>query len=347
VLSNEIVGEGDRRCKMPPYARPEALLDWPGTTEAYRREAAVRKVIIEVRQNEYARRDINPHVPWTPAEIAQDAKECQAAGASIAHFHARGANGVPDHSYEVYRDTVAALRKSCDMLIHPTLGAYAASGDAAARLSHIVRLVEDGLKPDLVPLDVASSNADMVDPATNRFVTDDVVYVNSTRTLHYFAERLREAGIKPYAQAWNIPSLRQIIAFARSGVLAQPLFLALTMTEGGALSSHPGSSAGLQAYLPFLPEGMTFQWSTTLFGGNLLPLVGMIVERGGHISIGIGDYPYTEIGTPTNAQLVARVAQIIRDSGNEVASPADVRAMIGLGVGKTSSGASAPGRRSA
>ena len=31
------------------------------------------KVIIEVRCNEYTLRDRNPHVPWSPDEIAADA----------------------------------------------------------------------------------------------------------------------------------------------------------------------------------------------------------------------------------------------------------------------------------
>ena len=49
------------------------------------------KVIIEVRGNEYTMRDRNPHVPWSPEEIAADAAACCDAGASIVHFHARDA----------------------------------------------------------------------------------------------------------------------------------------------------------------------------------------------------------------------------------------------------------------
>ena len=48
-----------------------------------------RKVIIELRCNEYAMRDANPHVPWTPEEIARDAAEAREAGAAILHYHAR------------------------------------------------------------------------------------------------------------------------------------------------------------------------------------------------------------------------------------------------------------------
>ena len=44
-----------------------------------------KKMIIEARINEYAMRDDNPHVPWTPDEIAETAARCREAGASIVH----------------------------------------------------------------------------------------------------------------------------------------------------------------------------------------------------------------------------------------------------------------------
>ncbi|MGH7964541.1 MAG: 3-keto-5-aminohexanoate cleavage protein, partial [Candidatus Binatia bacterium] len=38
------------------------------------------KVIIEVRINEYTMRDHNPHVPYSPQEIATQALECWREG---------------------------------------------------------------------------------------------------------------------------------------------------------------------------------------------------------------------------------------------------------------------------
>ena len=53
----------------------------------------MQKLIIEVRMNEGARKDANPHVPYTPGEIVADALACAEAGAAIVHFHARRADG--------------------------------------------------------------------------------------------------------------------------------------------------------------------------------------------------------------------------------------------------------------
>ena len=71
----------------------------------------MKKLIIEARVNEYAPRTHNRNVPWSTAEIVADSAACRQAGASVMHFHARLSDGAPDHRYETYRDTVAAVLK--------------------------------------------------------------------------------------------------------------------------------------------------------------------------------------------------------------------------------------------
>jgi uncharacterized protein (DUF849 family) len=71
-------------------------------------------------------------------------------------------------------------------------------------------------------------------------------------------------------------------------------------------------------------------WSVGVFGGNLLRLVTPIAEMGGHLSIGLGDYPYLELGSPTNADVVAEVVRMCRAVGREPATPDDVRAALSL-----------------
>lgn len=289
----------------------------------------MRKMIIEARINEYARRDMNPHVPWTPAEIAADAKTCVDAGASIIHFHARRPDGSASHDYETYRAIVEAIRETVDVLVHPTLGVDAASSDAPTRLDHIERLVRDGLAPDLAPLDMGSSNVDMIDTTTGRFLSEESIYLNTTRTLRHFAERLSALGVAPYPQIWNIPHLRQLQAFIDQGLVTSPLFVALGLSGGGALATHPGTLAGLRAYLDFLPTGIDFNWSTALFGSDLLPLVPEVAAKGGHISIGIGDHHYAELGAPSNAALIAETVRRVRAEGVEIATVAEAAAMLG------------------
>jgi len=44
--------------------------------------AAMNKLIIEVRVNEYAMRDESPYVPWTPAELGSTCRDIENAGIS-------------------------------------------------------------------------------------------------------------------------------------------------------------------------------------------------------------------------------------------------------------------------
>jgi 3-keto-5-aminohexanoate cleavage enzyme len=87
---------------------------------------------------------------------------------------------------------------------------------------------------------------------------------------------------------------------------------------------------GLQAHLDFLPKDKDVEWTVVNFGGNLFALAGAIIQLGGHISIGLGDYTYNEIGMPTNAELVSRIAQMARDLGREVATPEEAKAILGM-----------------
>ncbi len=51
---------------------------------------------------------------------------------------------------------------------------------------------------------------------------------------------------------------------------------------------------------------------------------------GGHVAVGLGDYAYTELGAPTNADVVREVARLARAMGREVATPDDTREMLGM-----------------
>lgn len=289
------------------------------------------KLIIEARVNEYAPRTRNRHVPWSPAEIVADAVACRNAGAAQVHFHAREADGSPDHRYESYRDTVAAIRARSDILIHPTLGYVTLNAPAPERLANVARMVEEGVAPDIVPMDMGSTNVSVLDEQ-GRYIPEleERVYNNSTATLHYFADRIRHYGLKPYLQIWNISFMREMERFFRLGWLDAPVYCEFVCTDNHCIGGHPGTPRGLQALIDFVPADVPVHWTVCNYGGNLLPLVAQAIAQGGHISIGLGDYHYNEIGEPRNAELVERVVRIAREFGREVATPQEARQMLGM-----------------
>lgn len=288
----------------------------------------MKKLIIEVRANEYAMRDANPNVPWTADELGRDAVAVREAGASIYHFHARRDDGGPAHATADYAAAIEAIRAGSDILVYPTLGQITVR-DPEKRARHIVELAQDPrLRPDFCPIDTGSTNIDVFDREAGRFATGDRTYVNTTETLLSFARTFRECGVRPVAVIWAVPFLRMTGAMLDMGALDTPAYVLLLHSEGG-LGGHPATPAGLRAYLDVLPRH-PLEWSVFCEGGNLFELAAMAVRGGGHVAIGIGDYPYPELGAPTNAELVREVVRLAKLMGREIATPEETREMLGM-----------------
>lgn len=288
----------------------------------------MKKLIIEVRMNEAAGRQANPNVPWSPDEIVADALACAEAGAAIVHFHARTADGSESSAVDDYRRIVSGIRAKSDVLIHPTLGQFFGGAGPDQRMAHIEALAEEGLAPDMAPLDTGSNNIDMFDWQAGEFLGEGQVYVNTGANLRYMAGRLREWGVSPQLCSWSIPNLRLAGALLAAGLVPAPAFVTLVLSGERGLMGHPATEAGLRAYLDSMP-GQPMEWSALCGGQEIFGLLPMIAREGGHVSAGLGDAPYASLGQPTNADVVRAIAKAAREAGREIATPEEARAMLG------------------
>lgn len=290
----------------------------------------MKKLIIEVRVNEYAMRDGNPNIPWTPKELGRDARAIRDAGASVMHFHARNEDGSPAHRPEDYAACIREIRGNSDLIVHPTLGQITVGGQDE-RIRHIVELAKDpALKPEIAAIDTGSANIDIFDDITRSFKTTGKVYVNSHDTLMLFCRRFAELGVRPVISAWNGPFLRTGAALMAMGLIPEPAYALLVHCEGGLLGGHPATTDGLRSFLTHLPKDRRLEWTACCKHGNLFPIAMQAIAEGGHVSIGIGDYDYPELGRPTNAELVREIVRMARLVGRDVATPSEARAMLGL-----------------
>lgn len=288
------------------------------------------KLIISVTANEGAMREHNRHVPWTPEEIAADAVRCRDEGASLVHYHGRTREGAVDNSAQTYARTIAAIKASCDILQFPSL-ANVQGATAAERLANLLPGAHDpATRPDLVAVEPGCSNMDLFDPVGKKLMSQGRTFINSFETVDYMLAQLREFGIAPCLSSFNISWTRAVTALLEMRAVPEPLLLFLVMGGPAFIAAHPATSAGLKAHLDFLPPAHTVHWVTVCHGANALEVATEAIERGGHVGIGLGDHPYTELGEPTNADLVATVRALARDRGREIASPADVRELLKL-----------------
>lgn len=300
---------------------------------------ASNALLIEVRVNEWARREpspqvplpYSPRVPYSPEEIARDAAECVEAGASLVHYHTRGPNGEKSMAAAPYRKTVRLIKQT-GALVMPTLGMDTLP--PAERMNNLFDMKAAGDDmPELVPIDVISCNMDLYNRRTRTYTDFSAggndLYQNSPATWTALATKTLELGLKPVPILWDIGSIRNTEALIEMGLLPAPLFCEVALTEGGLLCGHPGNMKGLEAHLAFLPSDK-WLWTVLVWGASLLEIAEAVIRQGGHISIGLGDYGYPEIGKPSNAELVKRVADIARAVGREVATPAQARAMLAV-----------------
>lgn len=289
------------------------------------------RIIIEARINEYALRAGNPHIPYSVDEIVRTAVAVRKAGAAILHYHGRGTDGSPDTSAETNAAIIRRVRAETDLLVLPTLGFIANDIAAERRIDTVATLAQDpATRPDIAPIDTGSANLEEWDAVAASFGQADRLYVNTTASLIHYARTLRAAGVKPKMVSWSVGFTRRAMAMMDAGLIAEPGYLLFHLTGGRFLTGHPPTVEGLMAHLAFLPKDRRVQWTVNCLGGNLLPLVPAIAQLGGHVAIGIGDYPYPELDLPDNARLVTEAARLAGLAGRVPATPAEAGRILGI-----------------
>lgn len=256
-------------------------------------------------------RDIAPHIPYTPEEIAQSCLECYRAGAAIVHIHVRDpqtGQGVQD--LELYRQVVEPLREKTDLVLCLTT-----SGIAGRNLGYEQRLIPLELRPELASFDAGSINL------------GGGVFSNPPDFLDAAAEKMRETGVKPEIEVFDAGMMVTALRLRDQGKLLEPLHFQFVLgTPWGA----PATPSSLLHLLSFLPPNAT--WSVIGIGKGHLPMSMMALIMDGHIRVGMEDnidYRPKELAK-SNAQFVERIVRLAQEYGREVATPDDARKILGL-----------------
>jgi uncharacterized protein (DUF849 family) len=260
------------------------------------------------------RRATVPHVPVTEAQIVADAVACVVAGATILHLHAREDDEAPAWRRERYAGFVAAIRARCPGVVVcvSTSGREVADIDRRADVLEL----EGDARPDMASLTLGSLN----------FRT--AASVNAPDTIVALATRMRERGIRPELEVFDLGMAALAADLLARGILEPPLYVNLLL---GGPNTAPATAAALTALVATLPHGST--WAAAGLGGFQLPMNGMAVFMGGHVRTGLEDNPTLDAARAvpaTNAALVARVAELAALAGRSLATVAQTRATLGL-----------------
>lgn len=245
---------------------------------------------------------MTPHVPVTPAEIANDIIACREAGAAVAHIHARDEQQAPTTAMKYFAETVRLLDAAgCPIIKQISTGARGGkSGEARAEA-----LV---LQPHSASLATGSSNF----PAS--------VNANEPGLVEYMAKIMLDKNIKPEIEVFDTAMIHNAVHLQKAGLLKGPLLFNLVLGVKGSL---PATAKNLFFLVDSLPADAV--WSVSIIGTQHVNLSTIAIALGGHVRVGIEDNIYYTKGVlATNVSLVARMANIANSVGRELAQPDDV-----------------------
>jgi 3-keto-5-aminohexanoate cleavage enzyme len=266
-----------------------------------------------------ATREQCPAIPYTPREIAEEAKRSADAGAAIVHIHARRPEGGPDWSVETFREILTEVRARTDVIVNFSTGAVGIP--AEDRIAHIREL-----KPDIGALNMGSMNYAIYSSKKKAFYHDHV-FANPFRDIQFFLEAMNEAGVRPELECFDTGHIANTGPLIDMGVLRPPYQFSLIM---GVLGGIPGTTRHLQNQVDTLPAGSL--WQVIGIGLNQWALAASGLAMGGNVRVGLEDNFYVEEGrmAASNGELVEKAARLAADVGRTVASVDEARTILCL-----------------
>lgn len=256
-------------------------------------------------------KELNPNIPLTPEEIAEDAYQCWKAGAAVVHLHMRDDNGLGTMDKEKFKKTIDLIkeRTDCDVVINCTT-----SGDSKAtyeeRMAHLPYV-----KPEIASFDAGSFNW-----------MPFGIFDNSPQFLNQLGPRMMELNIKPEFEIFDSGFMNIVKYYGKKGMVQGPFHYQFVL---GVLGGMEATVKNLVYLKDMLPEGAT--WSAFGLGKEHLSIMYATLALGGHIRVGLEDNVYYSKGKlATNVELVERAVRVIKEFGKEPATPDEAREILGL-----------------
>lgn len=293
-----------------------------------------RKLIVTVAVTGGIGAGDTPNLPITPKQIADSAIEACRAGASVAHIHVRDPEtGGQSMDFRHYKEVFERIRGNSNIIINLTTGPGArivpksvnepqTSNDLVAlgpgttwsrpqkRVEHVLRL-----RPELCSLDIGSMDFGRH------------VFVNYIEHVERMAEQIKEAGVKPELEVFNLGHIEIAKRLIDTGRVKNPPLFQLCLGISWGIPASPSNMIAMKQALP-----SDAIWAAFGISASCFPMVAQAAILGGNVRVGMEDNLYLEKGVraKSNSQLVEKAVQIIKLLGYEPATPDEARKMLQL-----------------
>lgn len=253
----------------------------------------------------------HPALPVTPAELAETARACHAAGAAAIHLHVR--DDALRHSLDPdrYRAAIAAITGACPAMTIQTTTESAGIFD----------------------LDAQEQAAKALGPACLSFALAEAMAQGEARGLAVLRD-LRDAGTGVQIILYSPDQIRDCARLLDAGLLpldGLPRLLLVAGRYSATLDSDPAEFDALHAALQETGLADRSHWMTCVFGRGEMAILERTIALGGHVRVGFENAIVDAEGRPArdNAERVAMVAAIARRLGRSLGDGALAAGVLG------------------
>jgi 3-keto-5-aminohexanoate cleavage enzyme len=254
-------------------------------------------------------------IPYTPVEIAEEARRAYEAGASIVHVHARNDDGSPTWSKDTFQRIMDEIKARCPVLINWSTGGM---GPMQDRVSHLAQ------RPHIAALNMGSMNYAKWNADKKQFAFN-FVFANSFDDILAFARAMHEHGVKPEMECFDTGHTNSHRVLADLGLLAAPFHFSFIM---GVVGGIPATARHLAFQAEQVPAGS--RWKVIGISRDQWPLAMAALSLGGDVRVGLEDNFYLPDGemAKSNGELVAAAVKLVGLAGRKVASVEDSKRLL-------------------
>ncbi len=260
------------------------------------------------------------NIPETPEQIAEAAYACWKLGAAVVHIHTRAEDGLGAMNTEAFREIVQRIRayEDCDVVINCTSSGISPEHPATDEDRYRHHLTVPGIEMG------------SYDAGTFNWLPQGI-FMNSPAFLERLGDVYMEKGIKPEIEIFDAGMLGVAEYFVKKGHLSTPCHYQFCL---GVTGGMPATIENLLYLKNHIPEGST--WSAFGIGPAHMQILYAAIALGGHVRVGMEDnvvFGKDADGKKimaTNEMLVERAVKAVRLFGNEPATPAEAREILGI-----------------
>ena len=301
----------------------------------------MRKVIITCAVTGGAHTpSMSEHLPVTPEQIARQSIDAIEAGASIVHLHARDpGNGCPSGDPEIFRKFVTPIKEATKAVINISTGGGGPNMPIEERAE-----AGRALRPEMCSLNMGSLNLVLSEMAERKrewkhdweepFLrgTRGLIFRNTYQDIEWILENIgNQGGTRFEFECYDIGHLYTLQYFLEKGLVKPPLFIQSVFGLRGGIGAHVEDVLHQKRTADRL-FGDAYHWSVLAAGRHQMSVATMSSLMGGNVRVGLEDSLYIGHGqlAQTNAEQVRKIRRILEELGMAIATPDDVREMLGL-----------------